>query len=368
MSAQQKKRILVVDDVPSNLDILVEVLGESYSVSVATDGVQALEEVLREIPDLILLDILMPEMDGYEVCRRIKQDKATRDIPVIFVTSLSEAVDETRGFDLGGVDYITKPFSIAVVKSRVQTHLELAEAHKELERQNEILKENIRLREQMEQVSRHDLKNPLQILLASAQLLSSDLPLKKEDIREMATSQVEACHTMLNMINRSMDLYKLENGSYGLSPEAVDLLSLLDRILLGCQRLMAPMGLSLKIFVNQSPRKPEDRFELLCDETLIYAMLSNLVTNALEASCENGTVTIFLSKADGAVISIENRGTVPKAIRETFFEKFVTAGKLNGTGLGTYSARLSAERHGGTIALFTSDEEDLTRVTVTLKN
>ena len=366
MSEKNKKRILIVDDTPANLDILVDALGDAYSLTAATDGVQALEEIQQEMPDLILLDILMPEMDGYQVCQRLNKDPATRNIPVIFVTSLTDEVDETRGFDLGGVDYITKPFSISVVRARVRTHLELAEARKDLERQNDILKDNIRLREQVEQVTRHDLKNPLQILLGYAQLLNATHPIEHEEVRDMAKGQVEACHTMLNMINRSLDLYRLENGSYTLSLSTVDIISLLEKILLGCKRLITPMGLGVEIYMDNRPAGPGDRFELRGDEPLLYAMISNLVTNALEASRTNDIVKIFLSREQGPQIIIENRGTVPEAIRDKFFEKFVTAGKAEGTGLGTYSAWLSARRHGGNIALFTSDRDDLTRITVCL--
>ncbi len=368
MSDFSDKRILVVDDVAANLDILVETLGDDYNVSVATDGISALEAIRKELPDLILLDILMPEMDGYEVCRRIKQDPQTRDVSVIFVTSLTEAVDETRGFKLGAVDYITKPFNAAVIRARVKTQLELAEARKELERQNEILKENIELREQVEQVTRHDLKNPLQVLLASAQMFGSDMYLDKDDIRDMAQDQVDACYTMLNMMNRSLDLYKLENGSYPLDAKQTDILPLLDQILIGGDRFIKPLALSVRVRINEHPRQPEDRFPIFCDELLFYSMMSNLVTNALEASPAKGFIDISLVKNKDIIITIENQGAVPLDIRDTFFDKFVTSGKFQGTGLGTYSARLTAEIHGWSINLHTSDKKSITRVTITWKN
>ncbi len=368
MSDFSDKRILVVDDVAANLDILVETLGDDYSVSVATDGLSALETIRKELPDLILLDILMPEIDGYEVCRRIKQDPKTKDVLVIFVTSLTEAVDETRGFKLGAVDYITKPFNASVIRARVKTQLELAGARKKLEQQNDILKENIELREQVEQVTRHDLKNPLQVLLTSAQMIGSDMHFDRDDIRDMAQDQVDACYTMLNMINRSLDLYKLENGSYTLDAKQTDILPLLDQILIGGDRFTKPMALRVRVRINKNPRQPEDRFPILCDELLFYSMMSNLVTNALEASPEGGDIDISLVKTKGIIITIKNQGAVPPDIRDRFFEKFITSGKMQGTGLGTYSARLTAEIHGWSIDLHTSDQKNITRVTVTLKN
>jgi len=126
--------ILVVDDVETNVDILVAILGDDYDLSVALDGPSALEYVAEEPVDLILLDIMMPEMDGYEVCRQLKKNISTRSIPVIFVTAMGEVRDETKGFELGAVDYITKPVSPPIVKARVSTQLALYDQNRELER------------------------------------------------------------------------------------------------------------------------------------------------------------------------------------------------------------------------------------------
>ena len=114
-----KSRILIVDDTPANIKILTELLRKDYLLSVATSGADALEIARsKDRPDLVLLDIMMPEMDGYEVCRRLKADPAMRDVPVIFVTAMSEVDDETKGFSLGAVDYITKPFRPPIVQAR----------------------------------------------------------------------------------------------------------------------------------------------------------------------------------------------------------------------------------------------------------
>ncbi|MBF0144645.1 MAG: response regulator [Magnetococcales bacterium] len=139
-------RIFVVDDTETNIDILLETLGARYDVSVALDGQTALEDIPDRQPDLILLDVMMPEMDGYEVCRRLKQDPRTRAIPVIFVTARQESEDETFGLGLGAVDYITKPFSPAVVLARVRTHLQLEHARRDLAHSNEILEDRVRQR------------------------------------------------------------------------------------------------------------------------------------------------------------------------------------------------------------------------------
>jgi putative two-component system response regulator len=137
-------KILVVDDTKSNIDLLVNSLGDDYDVSVALEGKAALEIADREPPDLVLLDIMMPEMDGFAVCRELKINERTRNSPVIFLSAVSETSSKTDGFALGAVDYIQKPFDILEMKARVRTHLLLRQTTYELERQNERLEEMVR--------------------------------------------------------------------------------------------------------------------------------------------------------------------------------------------------------------------------------
>jgi phosphoserine phosphatase RsbU/P len=146
-----KSRILVVDDTPANIKILADLLRKDYLLSVATSGADALEIAgSQDQPDLVLLDIMMPEMDGYEVCRRLKADPRTQDVPVIFVTAMSEVDDETKGFSLGAVDYITKPFRPPIVWARVAAHLELALARRTLAAQNQVLRESLAMAAQVQ--------------------------------------------------------------------------------------------------------------------------------------------------------------------------------------------------------------------------
>ncbi len=138
--------VLVVDDTEANIDILVEALGSEYEVSVAMDGEGALQIINTNHPDLILLDIMMPGIDGYEVCRRLKSEPETSEIPIVFITSMSEIQNKTKGFELGAIDYITRPFEVMEVKARVKTHLSLTLARRELANQNIILEEKVRIR------------------------------------------------------------------------------------------------------------------------------------------------------------------------------------------------------------------------------
>ena len=145
--AAAKPTILVVDDTPDNIMLLCSLLGERYKNKVATNGLKALKIAVSDPqPDLILLDIMMPEMDGYEVCRRLQSDPRTRYIPVIFLTAKTQEGDEAMGFDLGAVDYITKPIVPPILMARVHTHLALREARKVLERQNAVLEDQVERR------------------------------------------------------------------------------------------------------------------------------------------------------------------------------------------------------------------------------
>lgn len=141
MTAQQGRfRLLFVDDVPANIRILVERLQPDYDVIFTDNGPAALKLAAENPqPDLILLDIMMPEMDGYEVCRKLKENEATREIPVMFITALSDEEDEAMGLSLGAVDYIRKPFNMAIVNSRIKTHLDLKQYRDDLLRKTEEL-------------------------------------------------------------------------------------------------------------------------------------------------------------------------------------------------------------------------------------
>ena len=141
-----KKLILIVDDTPTNLGVISGALGDTYRTKVATNGQKALAIASAEDkPDLILLDVMMPEMDGYEVCTRLKADPATQEIPVIFLTGQTSVEDETRGFNVGAVDYVHKPFSTAIVKARVHNHIQLREARSQLAKQLDAINTDLEL-------------------------------------------------------------------------------------------------------------------------------------------------------------------------------------------------------------------------------
>ncbi len=351
MSPASKPRVLVVDDTPANLRILAEALRGEFELAMAPSGARALQIAFSdEPPDLVLLDVMMPEMDGYEVCRRLKEDERTRELPVLFVTALAEAEDEAKGLELGAIDYIAKPINPSLVKARVRNHLALRQA--------------ARLREDVERIARHDLKNPLTEVISLPQILALADNLDQGQ-REMLSRIEAAGYAMLRLINFSLDLFKMEQGVYRYHPESLDLAGLARRVAAELEDLAASAEAKVEIFIDGQPAAASQEFIVPGEELLCHSMLGNLVRNALEASPRGGTVRVELTSGDPVYIAVHNAGVVPPPVRERFFEKYATFGKDRGTGLGTYSARLTAEVMGGSIA-FTTSEAEGTTVTVTV--
>ncbi|MBF0475866.1 MAG: hybrid sensor histidine kinase/response regulator [Deltaproteobacteria bacterium] len=350
----ERPRVLIVDDAPENLAILFDALKDDYTVIAARNGHKALQlAAATPAPDLILLDIVMPDMDGYQVCARLKEREETRSIPVIFLTALEEEESETHGLSLGAVDFIRKPIHPTTLHLRVKLHLELLQSRRRLEEQNRQLIEAARLREVVERITHHDLKGPLNGIILVPQLLLEECVLT-ESQRQLLKIVEQSGYDMLEMINRSLDLFKMETGIYDFRPEPVDILSVMRRVLAEVASMVIAKDLQIALLVdNQFPRDGQ-KVMVMAESLFSYSMLSNLCKNAVEASPREDVINIGFERRAEVTISIDNGGEVPEEIREHFFDKFVTAGKRDGTGLGTYSARLIARTQKGTIDLDTS--------------
>lgn len=342
-----RQSVLVVDDSDVNISILRRILSADYAVKTAMNGEDALKIAgSEEPPDLILLDVVMPGLNGYEICERLKANETTKNIPIIFVTASSDVEDEAKGFEVGGVDYITKPIRSRTVKARVKNHLELKLAQQELKKQNEILLENARLRDDVEHMARHDLKTPLNAVINVPGMLLNDENLSPGQV-EMLQMLEESGYRMLEIINNSLDLFKMETGKYQVRSIPVELLGIVNQIRGETRDLIRSKDLTVNVLVRGKPTGQSDSFVVQGEEMLFYSMMANLVKNAVEASPEGERITITLDDKDAPVIRIHNKGAVPEDIWDNFFEKFVTSGKAAGTGLGTYSAKLIAETLGG---------------------
>jgi PleD family two-component response regulator len=357
---KRRATILVVDDVASNIDVISGILKGTYQVKVANSGENALRIAQTEPqPNLILLDVMMPEMDGMEVCRRLKENEQTEHIPVIFLTAKSDITDMTEGFKNGAVDYITKPANPAILNARVNTHIQLSKSYNTLKDKLNTVIENSQLRSDVERMTRHDIKNPLaaiintsEILLDNGELAGSEQTTQLEIIRKSS-------YDMLNMINRSLDLYKMEVGTYVSKAKVFDLAITLNNVVRDCR--INAKGSDVVIQYTAPESCMVNAESLLC-----FTLFSNLIKNAVEASPKKGVVKVFIQKKSNVSVSIHNMGVIPEDIRDTFFEKYSTSGKEGGTGLGTYSAKLMATVQKASIVV-KSDQKTGTTITTVFK-
>src|SRR5262245_45872787 len=205
--------VLIVDDTIENLRLLSNLLGEQgYEVRAVTSGRQALQAAAHDPPDLVLLDITMPEMDGYEVCRRLKAADRCKELPVIFITALTDTADKVLGFDTGAVDYITKPFQFAEVLARVKTHLALRSARVALAESYQRLRALEELRDNLVHMIVHDMKSPMMGLLLRLKLLKGPVATLGENSQDDLREAADSVEVLNRMTNDLLDVNRLEEG------------------------------------------------------------------------------------------------------------------------------------------------------------
>lgn len=352
-----KQKVLVVDDIPENIQILVEVLKSEYAVVTATTGRRALRIAnAKEKPDIVLLDINMPNMDGFDVCLALKSNQDTEKIPVIFISTMDENIDEEKGFSCGAVDYIKKPIVPSIVKARVKSQLVLKSYRDDLAKQNEILRENASLKEDIDRITRHDLKAPLNGIINYPLMVLEEGNLSEKQEKRLK-KVVDSGRNMLKMINNSLDLYKMEKGNYQVKNNRVDIISVIQAILAENHPTTTLNKYKIEFTMDDKPIKEKETFSLMGEELLYYSLLANLVKNAFEASPKGGEIKVSLFHSKEKTLAIHNEMMIPHDIQSSFFQKYATHGKANGTGLGTYSAKLIAETLGGKIWFTTSEQE-----------
>ena len=357
-----KPSILVVDDTPDNLTLLSELLKDEYKIQVCTNGAKALEICFGDTPpDLVLLDIMMPEMDGFEVASQMSEHPNAQYIPVIFVTAMEGVDARIKGLNLGAVDYIAKPVNPDVLKPRVRNFMRFVQLRKNLKADYEQMVETAHLREDVEHITRHDLKGPLAGVIGLLQSLIHNEHLGRRE-REQLELIEETTNQVMQLVSLSDTFYKIETGKFELQPRGVDVGDMLRRI---AEIDTVTFGAKeLKIVVDTQNPGGSDMPQAWADPMLCYSAFQNLVKNACEAAPVGSTIAIRVLDQDPLQISIANEGAVPEPIRARFFEKYSTAGKQGGTGLGTYSAKLLTEAQHGSIRLDAQDSS--TTITLTL--
>jgi len=365
---QRKHEILIVDDIPSNLNFLSEVLHvEGIGVILATTGAHAIEIARYKVPDLILLDIAMPVMDGYEVCEKLKEDPATRDIPVIFLTARTEPEDILQGFQTGAVDYILKPFNAMELIARVKTHLELRD-------KTEMLKSiNLRLEEEVRQRTAEITEANLHLTDANRKLekayddLSNLDKAKDEFIRHInheLRTPLQGIHgftLILEDIVQSPEEKEYIQNINSLVKRLVKLseISLLFTEIKAKNYKITLKPLSLKNSINQMLEffsddrdkitvmhsYPEENIFVLADQRLITTCLELIIDNALKYTSDDGKVIIRTFRSEdlaGIEILDDGPGFTPKAL-ESLYELFSADNlryRSHGFGVGLATAKV----------------------------
>lgn len=364
IARNERPTLLIVDDTHDNLLLLSQIFKEDYRVRLAMNGEKALDICQSDDPpDLVLLDIMMPGMDGFEVAQRMREHPTSETIPIIFVTAMTSQDARIKGMDLGAVDFITKPVDPDVLKPRVRNFMRYVDMRRELQADFDEMVENAKLREDVEHITRHDMKGPLAGVIGLIQGLMEDDVMGRKQIEQLKLME-ETMLQAMGMINLSSELFKIETDRFQLNAVTVDVVDILRRLVDINRAAFSSKDITISVDTDVPVGQPQPM--ALCDAMLCYSLFQNLLKNACEAAPAKTKVGVKLYDKSPLVIEMTNRGVVPAAIRERFFEKFVTQGKSGGTGLGTYSARMLAQAQNGTVELAVSDEADTTTLTITL--
>jgi len=347
--------VMVVDDNVTNLQLLEMLLRmRGYEVRSFTRGQAALEAAASAPPDVILLDIAMPEMDGYEVCRRLKADPRLAAIPIIFISALSATRDKIKGFACGGVDYVTKPFQIEEVHARVETHHKLRQLQIQLERQNGELQNNYdqlrkleELRDNLTHMVVHDMRSPLAIVQMSLEMLKTTLTGLSEPESKLLDGALRGSQVMNRMTTQLLDVSRLEAGQMPLNKTACDLAPIAQAAL----EAIAPLLGDRHALLNA--REP---LTALCDAVLLRRVLDNLLSNALKFTPPGKEITLSIAReGNAAQLAVMDTGPgIPEKYHQKIFEKFSQIEdeqQSKGTGLGLTFCKLAVEAHGGKIGI-----------------
>ncbi|MDD5227840.1 MAG: hybrid sensor histidine kinase/response regulator [Methylococcales bacterium] len=349
--------ILIVDDEPTNLATLRQILSTEYALVFARNGNEALAAVAKHNPSLILLDVMMPEMDGYEVCTRLKTAEKTKDIPIIFLTAKSEISDETKGLELGAADYIIKPISPPILFARVKTHLAMKKMQDLLKEKATILEETndnlIKINTQKDRflgVVAHDLRNPLTVIQGYCDLLLTE-SLNADEVVDMLQTMDRSIVQMCNLVADLLDVSQVNLGKFTLQKERIDLASYMYSIVKPNQLLAKRKKITL--FLSPIDEKALGYF----DPHRIRQVITNLLSNSIKFSDPETTVTLSVecNEANYLIFKVKDQG---KGIKEEeipyVFGEFQktsttsTAGEQS-TGLGLAICRSIVLAHEGEI-------------------
>jgi two-component system, sensor histidine kinase and response regulator len=345
----KRQTVMIVDDTLSNIELLSESLGDEYELIFATSGADALELIRADKPDLLLLDVMMPGMDGYQLCTILKGDPATRDIPVIFVTAMCQEEDEIKGLELGAIDYVTKPISPHIVRARVKNHLELKRYRDLLETLS--LAADRAKKEFLRSIS-HELRTPLTPILGMTDLvLTSE---EDDDKRKYLSLVQKAAMKLLGIVEDLIETSRLEGDGVHLENSPFLLRPFLEAVLGESTPLADGKGLELGMSVD--PALPE---AISADQKMLRKLLSMVLGNAFKFTSQ-GEVALEVALRDEAPaawvrfsVSDTGIGLAQDDLARIFNDFTQSDGSVTrafpGLGLGLTLARRIAELMGGRI-------------------
>jgi signal transduction histidine kinase len=353
--ASSSATLLVVDDNEANRALARSALeDEGYRVVLATNGAAGIEAFERDAPDCVLLDVRMPDIDGFTACERIRALPGGADTPIVFLTALRDVDTFDRALAVGGDDFLTKPVRPTELVARVQTALKLRRMRVELREHYELLKHQrddlLRLQLQKERLTAflvHDLKNPVNSMDLHAQVLLKD-PSLSEKARQSATLIRNEARQLGRMILNLLDLSKGDEGKLAARRSDIDLRALVTALLSELALTAEARRVRLEASVDAN--------RISADQDLLWRLLVNLVENAIRHAPPETAVDVTAKADDGGVeLSVRDRGPgVPSELKERIFDPFVQAERTGGVqrtgrGLGLAFCRLAAEAHGGRI-------------------
>lgn len=350
---KKKPLILIVDDIEANVQLLATMLSSNgFDIGVAYSGIEALDSVSAYKPDLILLDIMMPEMDGFEVARTLKSNNLTKEIPIIFLTSKADINDITKGFEFGANDYITKPFQSKELLARVHTHLKLKFLMEEL-----VLMNNIR--NKFFSIISHDLKNPFSGIIGLAELLAQDAhKLSVEEVKHTGEVLHKSAKVLYELLENLLEWSRSQLGTIEFQQHPLDLKEYIEKAISIYQLKADLKGITIRSFINTEEK-------IFADNYMFNTILRNLIGNAIKFTHSNGIILVGATTCeDSSFVRIFVRDSgigIPKENLSKVFNldtKYVRMGTNNeiGTGLGLILTKELIEKHNGTI--WVESEED----------
>lgn len=349
--------VLVVDDTPQNVQLLTRILrSEGHTIQTALSGMDAIDTAHEVIPDVVLLDIQMPEMDGYEVCEYFKANETLMHIPIIFISALTDTEGIIKALHAGGVDYVTKPFNIQEVVARVNSQMVVVEQRREIDRLHEQDIQHYHAIDDMKnefiRMATHDLKNPLGIVMGYAEIFEH-IQIQDERQRALMDQGLDAIQhaidKMMNLVTDMLDLAKM-GTNVGLQLETMELVPVVSRWV-EAHRVRADEKEQWLNFTSD-----HEEFTVEMDPRSFERVVDNLVSNAIKYTPEGGRIDVSIEQGeDCAIIKVADNGYgIPTDSLGSIFNAFYRVPleehrQAEGTGLGLSIVKTIVEQHDGRI-------------------